>query len=170
LHSDLKEKSAECAEARVKGDNFEKATIELKSKNIEIQALSGENIRLSADIETKQNALNSAKQTIIDSNSQRDKALASREASELELRELHLSHQELMAKTAVELESKVGESIKLSGNAIRLSADLEAKKKALDLAEQTMSDYKNQRDIVQEAKQAIELELKEALVNAAKLS
>lgn len=170
IHSDLKEKSAECAEARVKGENFEQAALELKLQITENKNLSSENIKLLADIETKQNALNLATQTIIDSNGQRDKAQTSREASELELRELHLAHQALMVKTAVELEAKAGENAKLSGDAIRLTGDLEANQKALALAEQTMADYKTQRDLAQEAKKVAELELKEALVDAAKRS
>jgi hypothetical protein len=94
LHSDLKEKSAECAEAKVK------ASVALEHEKNRSSKLTEQIIGLKADLETKQHTLISAEQTTTDCKTQRDKAQLAREVAELELKKLHLSHQKILVKAA----------------------------------------------------------------------
>ncbi|MGF1759879.1 DNA-binding protein [Photobacterium sagamiensis] len=100
LHSDLKDKTAECAEANVKAANFEKVADELETEKDKTAKLTEQTVRLKANLETKQQALNSAEQTATDCKAQRDKAQSAREAVEIELKELQQSHQAILIKAA----------------------------------------------------------------------
>jgi DNA repair exonuclease SbcCD ATPase subunit len=100
IYSDLKEKSAECAEAKVKADNFEKASVALEYEKNKSTKLTEQIIRLKSDLEIKQHTLISAEQTTTDCKTQRDKAQLAREVAELELKKLHLSHQKILVKAA----------------------------------------------------------------------
>jgi len=98
LHSDLNSKIAECAEASIKAENFNKLVLKQEACKNENVKLSGDNIRLNAELETKQNALLSAEQTSKDCKFQRDKAQLSREQTEIELKALQVTHQDLLVK------------------------------------------------------------------------
>ncbi|WP_166370294.1 hypothetical protein [Psychromonas sp. SA13A] len=100
LHTDLKNKTAECAEAKVKSESFEKIASELEVEKNKTDKLKEEMIRQKASIDIKQQALTSAEQTTLDCKSQRDKAQVARETVALELKELQHVYQEVLIKIA----------------------------------------------------------------------
>lgn len=100
LHSNLKDKTAECAEASVKLKSFDKLTNELDSERAKVLQLGSDVIKKEAEINISKSALLASEKTTLDCQLQRDKAQDSKGLIESELKELQLKYQAILVKAA----------------------------------------------------------------------
>lgn len=97
LHLELQDKTAKLAEAAVKTENYAKVSEELEQSKSTITALTAENLRYKAELDSKTDALAAAGKSLDDNITQRDKAQSDAAMSEQELRSLNEKYNNLLA-------------------------------------------------------------------------